>query len=95
MGHVPGKGLGKNLQGIATPIEAVQRKGRGAIGIYGAEKKVQPFQDEQQEDEEGEFKHKLRRWKKGEVVFYRIILLYFHLFYCNTLCYMMCSGAES
>lgn len=32
MGFQPGKGLGKDLQGISAPIEAHVRKGRGAIG---------------------------------------------------------------
>ena len=38
MGFQPGKGLGKNLQGMTKPIEAACRKGRGAIGFYGPEK---------------------------------------------------------
>lgn len=38
MGFQPGRGLGKDLQGISAPVEAHVRKGRGAIGAYGPEK---------------------------------------------------------
>lgn len=38
MGFQPGKGLGKDLQGISAPVQAHLRKGRGAIGAYGPEK---------------------------------------------------------
>ncbi len=37
MGYEAGKGLGKELQGRATIVEAHLRKGRGAIGAYGTE----------------------------------------------------------
>lgn len=72
MGYQRDKGLGKNLQGISTPIEAVQRKGRGAIGLYGSEKSERAEQDfptkpTSDEEEEKEFRQKLQRWKKGEV----------------------------
>lgn len=43
MGFEPGKGLGKELQGISTPVTAHLRKGRGAIGAYGPEKKTAPL----------------------------------------------------
>jgi tuftelin-interacting protein 11 len=70
MGHVTGKGLGKNLQGISTPVEAVLRKGRGAIGLYGSEKSERaerdfPTKPDSEEEEEKEFAQKLQQWKKG------------------------------
>ena len=74
MGHVPGKGLGKNLQGISTPVEATLRKGRGAIGLYGPEKteraeKDFPTKPDSDEEEAKEFNQKLRHWQKGKVIF--------------------------
>lgn len=68
MGFEEGKGLGKNLQGISTPVEANKRKGKGAIGYYGSERSERslkdfPVNDSDEEDKE-KFKDLLQQWKK-------------------------------
>ena len=37
MGFEQGRGLGKNLQGRALPIQVQKRQGKGAVGHYGNE----------------------------------------------------------
>ncbi|GFY44288.1 tuftelin-interacting protein 11 [Trichonephila inaurata madagascariensis] len=69
MGYKPGKGLGKSLQGITTPIEAKLRKGKGAIGLYGPEQPTMtrvkgPSVIEEEPAEEETIKHQ-RQWKKA------------------------------
>lgn len=74
MGYEPGKGLGKELQGISQPVQAHLRKGRGAIGAYGTErgqtigdgKSNKPKIDED-ERETKEFKEKMDQWRKDPV----------------------------
>lgn len=71
MGYEPGKGLGKNLQGISAPVQAFLRKGRGAIGAYGPEKAAKIADQKQSkkkldEDEKEaiEFKERMSQWKR-------------------------------
>lgn len=69
MGFEVGKGLGKNKQGITTPVEAVKRKGaKAGIGMFGTERSERslidfPVRDEE-EEEEKEFKDQLSQWRK-------------------------------
>ncbi|KRZ06570.1 Tuftelin-interacting protein 11, partial [Trichinella zimbabwensis] len=56
MGYEPGKGLGRQSQGIAEPVKAVVRPGRGAIGAYGREaNKVLESEEAKVEEEFLEF----------------------------------------
>ncbi|CAH1965310.1 unnamed protein product [Acanthoscelides obtectus] len=71
MGFQPGKGLGKDLQGIAAPVEAQLRKGRGAIGAYGPEKSAKIAsikEDNFKVDIEDSNKQKGEsKWKKNDL----------------------------
>ncbi|BFF93517.1 septin-interacting protein 1 [Drosophila madeirensis] len=73
MGYEPGKGLGKDLQGISQPVQAHVRKGRGAIGAYGPETaasiggKAQAIKVDEDVREAKEFKEQMNKWRKGGV----------------------------
>ena len=70
MGFEPGKGLGKKLQGISAPVEAKLRRGRGAIGAYGPEKKVKipELKVKSEESESKKGKSRVSHWRKGDIV---------------------------
>ncbi|CAH0560606.1 unnamed protein product [Brassicogethes aeneus] len=71
MGFQPGKGLGKDLQGISAPVEAHLRKGRGAIGAYGPEKPARiakkPNEKKIKEDDDEETTIE-SKWQKNDNV---------------------------
>ena len=77
-GHVSGKGLGKSLQGISTPVEAYKRKGKAALGFYGTERTDRsladfPVKEDEDEKEAEKFQQQMQQWKKNEVgTFYLI-----------------------
>lgn len=68
MGFKSGEGLGKHGQGITTPVEAVKRKGKAAVGAYGTERSERSLADfpvhDSDEEEDKKFKEELSQWKK-------------------------------
>lgn len=67
MGFQPGKGLGKDLQGISAPVEARLRRGRGAIGAYGPEKNKVVEVPDSEEEEDRQFTEQLSQWRRKDV----------------------------
>lgn len=71
MGHIPGTGLGSKGQGITTPVEAVKRKGKAAVGFYGTERSERSLKDfpvkDVEADEEKAFVKQLSQWRKTPV----------------------------
>ncbi|KAK2713647.1 tuftelin-interacting protein 11-like isoform X1 [Artemia franciscana] len=71
MGYQPGKGLGRELQGISKPIEAVLRKGRGAIGAYGTEVPIapEPVPEEEKELKPHQWRSEGKKKNKANYVY--------------------------
>lgn len=73
MGWEKGKGIGKDLQGRVKPVEAKVRKGKGAVGLYGAEGDKARYDDEEVEINENDVKKTARgkqqesQWRKQDV----------------------------
>jgi tuftelin-interacting protein 11 len=73
MGWEKGKGIGKDLQGRAVPVEATVRKGKAAVGMYGPESKEvrlkqQQEQYEKEENDDEGYRHSshVSQWKKSK-----------------------------
>ena len=75
MGWEKGKGLGKEGQGRAIPAEAFVRKGKAAVGMYGAESKevreknLRKQRQEEENDEDDNQSEKvphISQWKKDK-----------------------------
>ncbi|ESO03101.1 hypothetical protein HELRODRAFT_173985 [Helobdella robusta] len=76
MRHIPGRGLGKYLQDISNPVEAVLRKGRGDISYYDNKKHEKGgtnyfFEQNLQRNE------KIKNWKTGDNKFKRSATQYY------------------
>jgi len=85
MGFEVGKGLGKNKQGITTPVEAVKRKGaKAGIAFHGTERSERSLVDFPAEDqdakEEADFREQLSQWRKEPEV--RTWHLWFYTIWC-------------
>lgn len=67
MGWQKGKGIGKEMQGRAVPVEATLRKGKGSIGAYGSESKElarkRKEENEQNDDDKMDAPH-VSQWKR-------------------------------
>lgn len=70
MGWEKGKGIGKDLQGRAKPVEATLRKGKGSIGAHGPETKEsrkrnnEGAQEDEDDEEEDDGDVYVSQWKK-------------------------------